>query len=206
MSISPPTVEDPRIDGVEANARLTSALGIVLLPLLAVEGYTILDVHAMITLHIFLGTLLLGPVLLKTGSTLYRFARYYLGENSYVRKGPPNVILRVLGPLVIISSLALLGTGVGLIYAGRGGGLLLTAHKASFIIWFGVMVIHVLGHITEAAFTTWREITHASRLRLLRIGAIVVSLALGVGIAAAVLPSAGSWTHHDNRPGIHQDR
>ena len=204
MSTSPLTVEDSRTDGAVGNARLTSALGIVLLPLLAVEGYTILDVRGTITLHIFLGTLLLGPILLKTASTLYRFTRYYLGDASYVRKGPPNVILRVLGPLVIISSLALLGTGIGLIYASRGG-FLLTAHKASFIIWFGVMVIHVLGHITEGAITTWQEITHASRRRLIRVGAIVVSLALGVGIAAAVLPSAGSWTHHDKRPGINRD-
>ncbi len=51
--------------GVEGNSRLTSATGIVLLVMLAVEGYTILNVRGLITLHIFLGIMLVGPVLLK---------------------------------------------------------------------------------------------------------------------------------------------
>jgi hypothetical protein len=90
-------------DGVEGNARLTSATGLVLLVLLAVEGYTILDVRGLITLHIFLGILLVGPVLLKIASTTHRFARYYLGAAEYVRKGPPHIVLRVIGPLVTVS-------------------------------------------------------------------------------------------------------
>ena len=56
---------DNSISGVEGNSRLTSATGIVLLALLAVEGVTILSVRQMITLHIFVGVLLLGPVLLQ---------------------------------------------------------------------------------------------------------------------------------------------
>ncbi len=193
-------------DGVEGNSRLTSTLGIVLLPLLAVEGYTVLDVHGLITLHVFLGTLLLGPVLLKTASTIYRFARYYLGAEPYVRRGPPHLILRFLGPLVIISSVTLLGTGVGLIYAGRSEGWLLTAHKASFIVWFGVMVVHVLAHIVEAAVTTWHEIVRSSPQRLLRVGAVVVALALGVAVAATVLPSATQWTRPGDRKEVHLRR
>src|SRR5450759_4484295 len=55
--------------GVEGNARLTSTTGMVLLALLAIEGLTILSVRSLITLHVFLGILLIGPVLLKTGST-----------------------------------------------------------------------------------------------------------------------------------------
>jgi hypothetical protein len=206
MTTRPATRAVPTSDGVEGNARLTSALGIVLIPLLAVEGYTVLDVHGMITLHIFLGTVLLGPVLLKSGSTIYRFSRYYLGAGPYVRKGPPHVILRVLGPLVMISSLSLLGTGIALIYAGRGPGWLLTAHQASFIIWFGVMVIHVLGHFVHALVTTWQELVHTSRKRWLRVAAVVVSLALGVAIATAVLPSATQWTDLSKRGGTHQRR
>ena len=107
-----------RAPGVEGNTRLTSATGMVLLVLLAVEGVTILSVRQMITLHIVVGVLLLGPVLLKTGSTMYRFTRYYTGAASYRRKGPPHPLLRVLGPLVILSSLALLGTGIALIVVG----------------------------------------------------------------------------------------
>ncbi len=53
------------VSGVGGNSRLTSATGIVLLALLAVEGVTILSVRQMITLHIYVGILLLGPVLLS---------------------------------------------------------------------------------------------------------------------------------------------
>src|SRR6476659_3469442 len=88
-------------DGVIGNTRLTSATGLVLVALLAVEGVTILSVRQMITLHIFVGVMLLGPVLLKSGSTFYRFARYYTGSPEYRRKGPPSPLHRILGPVVI---------------------------------------------------------------------------------------------------------
>jgi hypothetical protein len=174
---------------------LTSVTGLVLLPLLAVEGYTLLDVHGMITLHIFLGTLLVGPVLLKVATTFYRFARYYRGAPAYVRKGPPQIVLRVLGPVVTLTSLVVLGTGVGLIFMHSQGGFLLFAHKASFVLWFGAMTVHVVGHVREAARSTWREMRLRSRGQRYRLAALLLALALGVGGAAALLPTASSWTH-----------
>ena len=173
--------------------------------MLAVEGYTILDVRGLITLHIFLGIMLLGPVLLKTGSTIYRFVRYYTGSPAYVGKGAPHIILRVLGPLVILSSLIVLGTGVALIFAGRGG-LLLTAHKASFIVWFALMVIHVLGHIREAAVSGAREVSRTSRGQRVRLAIVALSLVAGVGAAAALLPASTHWTQRGPEIGQHSGR
>ena len=49
--------------------------GAVLLILLAIECYTILRIGRLLTLHVFLGMLLLGPVTPKAGSVLYRSAR-----------------------------------------------------------------------------------------------------------------------------------
>jgi hypothetical protein len=189
-----PRVTDPDV-GVEGNARVTSATGVVLLVMLAVEGYTVLDVRGLITLHVFLGVMLLGPVLLKIGSTLYRFARYYKGAEPYVRKGPPHLILRVLGPLVTISTLLVLGTGVALLAVHPGHGLLLLAHKASFVVWFGLMTVHVLGHLREAAMSSWREIGQSSPGRRVRLGVLVVALVVGVGGATALMPSAAGWIH-----------
>jgi hypothetical protein len=54
----------PRSGGPEGNERLTAMTGAVLLILLAVEGYTILRIGRLLTLHVFLGMLLLGPVTL----------------------------------------------------------------------------------------------------------------------------------------------
>jgi hypothetical protein len=180
----------------------------VLLALLAVEGFTIISVRQFITLHIFLGILLIGPVLLKTGSTMYRFARYYTGAPSYLAKGPPHPVLRILGPLVIVSSLSLLGTGLALLTAEPGSaGLLLTAHKASFIAWVASMTIHVLGHLKEAFLTSWRELREganetAAPKRTVRVALIALALILGVGAATAMMSAAASWTtgtagHHD---------
>ena len=186
--------------GVEGNSRLTSTTGMVLLLLLAVEGFTILGVRQMITLHIYLGVLLVGPVLLKCATTAYRFARYYTGAAPYVSKGPPHVILRVLGPVVVGSSLALLGTGIALIFTGPDNREpLLTLHQASFVVWVGVMTIHVLGHTVAAGNDVLREYraarsSAAARRRSWRVVAVVLSLAAGVGLATALMPSAHSWT------------
>ena len=192
---------DNSISGVEGNSRLTSATGIVLLALLAIEGVTILSVRQMITLHIFVGVLLLGPVLLKTGSTVYRFVRYYRGAPTYRVKGPPPPLLRILGPLVIASSLALLGTGIALIFVGtsRSDGWL-TAHQTCFWVWVVLMTVHVLGHVWEAAVTSWAEIRghlrgRAARGRRLRLITLAASLVIGVGAATILLPTASPWIH-----------
>ncbi len=135
--------------GAEGNERLTAAAGAVLLVLFAAEGVTILAVRQLLTFHFFIGMLLIGPVVLKAGSTIYRFARYYTGVPDYRRKGPPAPLLRLLGPLVLGTSLAVIGTGVILGYAGSNASLWLFLHKAAFVLWFGVMTIHVLAY-------TWR--------------------------------------------------
>lgn len=198
--------DDP---GVEGNYRLTSANGIVLLVLLAIEGVTILSVRAMLTLHIFLGVLLIGPVCLKTASTLYRFARYYQGARSYRENGPPHWLLRVLGPLVVLTSLAVLGTGVALLAVRPNeDSALLTAHQGSFIAWVIVMCVHVLGHIRTASVTTWREIrspagTRDARGRQIRFGLIALALFAGVAAATALLPAASPWTNAHFAPHGH---
>src|SRR5690349_9972541 len=103
----------------------------LLLVLLAAEGVTILSVRQLITVHVYLGILLLGPVALKCASTIYRFTRYYAGASSYVARGAPHLVLRVLGPIVILSSLAVIGTGIGLIYTGPDhSDTILMLHKA----------------------------------------------------------------------------
>jgi hypothetical protein len=189
--------------GTEGNSRLTSFTGIVLLVMLAVEGFTLLDVSGLITLHIVLGALLVGPVLLKIVSTGYRFARYYAGAPAYVRKGPPHLVLRVLGPVVIVTSLAVIGTGIALGVASDSGpwGFL---HRASFVVWFGAMAIHVLGHLLEvlrdgtADFrqrTTRPEAPH----RGARFALVGLALIAGVGTAAVVLPASSAWTHNHDR-------
>jgi len=196
------TVAPESASGVEGNSQLTAVDGMVLLVLLAVEGFTVLAVRQMITLHVYVGVLLVGPVLLKCASTGYRFVRYYARARPYVEKGAPHPALRVLGQVVILSSLAVLGTGIGLISTGPGHREpLLTLHKATFIVWVVAMTIHVLGHVIDAAGTTWREVRDPRALpvvrrRKWRTLAVALSLVAGVGLASALLPSANAWTSH----------
>jgi hypothetical protein len=132
--------------GARGNSLLTSLTAAVLLVLLAVEGATIPLIHQLLSLHVFLGVLLLGPVALKLASTGYRFARYYSGRADYVSLGPPAVLMRVVvAPILVISTLVLFGSGVALL-ASPGRGTVLALHKASFVVWFGAMTIHVLSY------------------------------------------------------------
>ncbi len=198
--------------GVEGNTRLTAVNGMVLLVLLAAEGVTILSIRQMITWHVYLGLLLVGPVVLKSASTGWRFVRYYSRSHPYVQKGPPHPILRVLGPIVMISTFAVLGTGIGLIFTGPDHREpLLTLHQASFIVWIGATGIHVLGHIVHAGTTTWRELrdpsaTPATRHRRWRAVAVAVALIAGVGLATTLTPSAHAWTSLQHQHDEHHDR
>ena len=69
------------------NNRLTTSVGLVLLVLLGVEALTTLALHTYLSVHIFLGLLLLPPVALKLATTGWRFVRYYMGDKLYSSKG-----------------------------------------------------------------------------------------------------------------------
>ena len=179
-------------NGVEGNARLTATTAALLLVLLAVEGFTILSIHSLLKPHVFVGVVLIPPVILKSASTFYRFFRYYTGNPAYRRKGPPAPLLRLLGPIVVILTLAVLASGVALIFLGsswRSNMLLL--HKASFVLWFGAMTLHVLGHLAETAKLAPRDFYARTRRQVrgagLRQWVILSSLVLGVLLGALSL-------------------
>lgn len=183
--------------GVEANARLTGGLAALLLVLLAVEGLTLLRVRGLLSLHVFVGMVLIPPVLLKVGSTGWRFMRYYMGYPAYRKKGPPAPLLRLLGPAVVALTVVLLASGVALVLTPHAlGGQLLLLHKASFVLWFAAMTIHVLGHIIET--TRLAPLDWARRTRSQVVGAsarqwaMVFSLVVGCVLGAAMLSPA----HH----------
>lgn len=185
-------------DGVAGNARLTGAVAAALLVLLAAEGATIPFIGPLLGPHIFIGMLLIPPVLLKMGSTGYRFARYYTQDEPYVRKGPPPLALRIMAPGVVLTTLALFGTGVALLFAGPPSNTLIFAHKLSFIAWVALMTLHVLGHLLEVprlAFPDWRPSSSEARLagagtRTMALGAAILS---GGVLALLTLSIAKPW-------------
>lgn len=185
--------------GVEGNTRLTATLGALLVVILFAEGVTILQVGSLLTPHVFIGLLVLPVVLAKMGSTSWRFAKYYWGSPEYRRKGPPPTLLRLLGPVVVVLTIAVISTGVLLIVAAPASlhPQLLLLHKITFVLWFGATALHVLGHFVETAKVapldwmqrTRRDVMGASRRQWFEVS----SLVLGVLVALWLTPYAGHW-------------
>jgi hypothetical protein len=183
---------------VEGNARLTGLTAAVLFFLFAAEGVTVLRVHELLTPHVVIGMVMVPVVVVKISSTLWRFARYYGGDPEYRRKGPPPVLLRLLGPFVVVLTVAVLGTGIALLFvptADRSEWLFL--HKATFVLWLGAMALHVLGHLLETASLTWSDLSRRTRRQVRGAGArqwlLVTSLVLGILLAIVVTPHASGW-------------
>lgn len=189
--------------GPEGNARLTGITGLLLIVLLAVEGVTIVRIGQLITLHMFLGMLLIGPIALKLASTGYKFVGYYSGRESYRRIGPPPIGLRALGPAVVITTVVMMVSGVVLLLAGPSSrDSVLPIHKVSFIVWVFLTAVHVLAHL-EASWTSARSELGAPRGgrssvlagrngRMLVLGIAVLA---GVVLAVLVIPDFASWQH-----------
>jgi hypothetical protein len=174
--------------GPRGNERLTGSTAAVLLVLLAVEGLTVLSLGTFLSWHIFIGILLIPPVLLKLGSTGYRFVRYYTGQAAYRVRGAPPLFLRMLAPVLVLSTVGLFGSGVGLLVFGRVG-LLKAAHVVSFAI-FGVAV-----SIPALAVGDWRRAGGGVPRRLARTALVGVALIAGLMLATMAVQTDGAWVH-----------
>lgn len=186
------------LEGVEANARLTASAGAVLFVLLAAEGVTILRIRGLLGAHVFLGMMLIPPVALKMGSTCYRFVRYYQRNPAYRHKGAPPVVLRLIGPAVVVLTAVVLASGVALLLVPSGSRhLLLSLHKLSFVAWFVVTAAHVLGHLSETARLALKDWARRPARALagtpVRRAALVATLVVGVGLGALLVGRAGPW-------------
>lgn len=188
--------------GTAGNERLTAATGIALIALLAIIGLTLLRLQALISVHLFVGLMLLGPVALKMASTGYRFARYYTSNAAYVERGAPAWILRATAPIVVASTLGVLASGVALLLVGpRSAGLLRPLHKASFIVWIAFTALHVLGHLPDLASAFLRRDAERMRYRPFAAGSagralsLASALVAGAVLAILLIPHFGAWIH-----------
>ena len=218
-----PLLERLRAGGTSGNERLTTATGIVLLVLLAVIGVTLLRLRSLLWVHLFVGMLLIGPIALKLASTGYRFVRYYTANPRYRRKGPPPAPLRMIAPIVVLTTVVVFVSGVLLLLIGPSSrSALLPIHKVSFIVWAAFTSLHVLGHLPEVAAavglgaetaskvdilaavsaseggnpSVWQASDAAIAARAGRAGrglSLAGALAAGTMLAVAVIPRFGPW-------------
>ena len=181
------------IGGGAGNEQLTLAIAALLIVLLAVEGATILRIGSLLTVHAFVGMLLIPVVALKLASTGWRMLRYYQRGEEYVLRGPPHIALRMLvAPVLVLSTVLVFGTGVALLALDQRHGTLVGLHKASFLVWAGAFGLHVLGHLLRLP-QLWRQRVPGLALRI----AIAASaLVTGVTLATLTLPSADRLQDH----------
>ena len=195
--------------GTDGNELLTNLTGAVLIVLLAVIGLTILRIGQLMSVHLFVGLALLGPVALKMGSTGYRFMRYYTRNPAYREKGPPEPFLRMIAPVVVITTVVVFVSGLLLLFGGPSSkDSWLALHKVSFIVWIAFTALHVLAHLPSIVRTLRIGGRNAS-VPGVSAGAagrwIVLAGALvgGLVLAIVLIPEFASWSangafhHHD---------
>jgi hypothetical protein len=179
--------DHPRQDpGVEANARLIGYASVALVIPLAAEVIT--GVRPGLLAHALIGFSLVPLVLLKFGGVGYRFARYYAGDWRYRAAGPPDLVMRLIGPVLVLATVALFATGIELwLFGLRYGEHWLTWHKAVFVLWFLAATFHVLAYLGRAPELALAD---SDRLRgvLARRSLVVASLIVGAALAIAMLP------------------
>jgi hypothetical protein len=200
--------------GPAGNALLVAWTGGVLLVLVVAQLLTLLDVGGLIDWHVGIGALLIPVALLKTGATGWRILRYYTGGQAYRVAGPPPLLLRVLGPLVVVSTLSLLASGVWLVAAGEENGRrlsftalgrpvdLATLHQGLFWVFAVLTGLHVLARLVPAVVLTTGIARRGAgavpggRRRAL---AVAVTGVVSVGTVVLLLPLADGWHGDDDQ-------
>ena len=191
----------------DGNKRLTAAVGVLLLVPILVELSTIvLGVHTFMSIHVFVGLALIPAVLLKLGSTGWRFARYYTRSSPYVALGPPQLPMRLLAPLLVAATVILFGSGVAMgILHGHALDIARRLHGPAAVIWIVLIAVHVVVYLKraltssseDARSTTRREVQGATWRSYTLAAALVVGLIAGI----AAIPAQHRWVdlrhHHD---------
>jgi hypothetical protein len=113
----------------------------------------------------------------------------------------------VLGPLVVAFSLALLGSGLALVYLGPDSSRntifqalgqrvsTLTIHQGTFILWGVVTGLHVLLRLAPGIRLTFATIPDGGAVPggRWRVAGLATTVLVALAAAAIVLAAASSW-------------
>ena len=179
-------------DGIDVavlrNQQLTAINGVVVYLLILAIVVTVLNISRYLTAHYVLGLLLVPPVVLKLGSTGYRFWRYYAGSAAFRLAGPPPFVLRfITGPILVVATAATLATGIELWLVGlRFGSAWTIAHTLSAVAMLVAVTVHLVGH-TRMSSAALKDDVLAGRHRGISPRSLVLAgLIFGAILAIAV--------------------
>ncbi|HKC19575.1 MAG TPA: hypothetical protein VKE27_08075 [Candidatus Dormibacteraeota bacterium] len=160
----------------------------MLVVLLFLIGITVLRVRALLPQHLFLGLALIPPVGLKLFSTGYRFVRYYTGDTAFRLAGTPELLPRLIAPMLVLTTVAVFATGLELwIFGLRFGAIWVGAHKISFLVWLPFALIHVFNHLNKSGQAVVDELSsrRSHEAAFTRRSLVVGSLVAGIVLAIA---------------------
>lgn len=183
----------------------------MIVPVLVELASILLGVHSFMSLHVFVGLALIPAVVLKLGSTGWRFVRYYTRSRPYLALGPPQIAMRVIAPLFVTATIVLFGSGIAMgVLHGHSLQLARSLHGPASVAWLGLFGLHVLVYLRRAWTFTAEDALPALRrplrgraARAWAVGAIVVA---GLVVGLATVPAQHRWVdlsrdHHDHRDG-----
>jgi hypothetical protein len=107
--------------------------------------------------------------------------------------------LRVLARLLVVTTLLLVGSGVGLVVTGpTKAGPLLPLHDLSVLLWLSLIAIHVgtyLWRTPRLVVEDWRKQAAGSlrTARWLRLGVNLSALLAGAVAAIVLFPGTAPW-------------
>jgi fermentation-respiration switch protein FrsA (DUF1100 family) len=190
-----------RTSNPDGNGRLTAAVGLLLVvPILVESATVVLGVHTFMSLHVFVGLALIPAVLLKLGSTGWRFVRYYARSGAYVAHGPPQLAMRLMAPLLVAATVVLFASGVAMgVLHGHALQTARRLHGPASVVFLVLLGMHVLVYSRRALSDGSSDLRSARRLaatgatwRGYALGAV---LALGLVAGAATVGAQHRWVH-----------
>jgi hypothetical protein len=176
----------------DGNERLTAAVGLVLIALTLIELATVVfGLGQFMSLHVFVGFVLIPPVLLKRASTGWRFTRYYTRHPAYLLKGAPQIIMRLLAPMLVAATVILFASGVAIgVTHGRALSIARQLHGPASVVWMILVGVHILVYLRRAFVSVKDDVHPASRAEVR--GAKARAYILAAAIVAEVV--AGTAT------------
>jgi hypothetical protein len=190
----------------------------VLIVLTVIELATLLlGLQRFLSLHVFVGLVLLPPVALKLASTGWRFTRYYTRATAYRAKGAPQLVMRLMAPLLVTATIVLFGSGIAMGFLhGHGLRLARQLHGPASVVWMLLVGVHVLVYVRRALVSTKEDVDPTSRSavrgasarNLILAAAVLTGLVVGLGTVTVQhrwLHLPPKHDHHDGRarhPGI----
>jgi hypothetical protein len=187
---------------IERNKRMTAIAGTILFVLIMAMLVITANLDQWRSEHIFVGILLCGPLVVKMGSTGYRFFRYYTKSPEFVKSGPPNILLRLLAPFLVVITILVFISGLGLAFGGHAHERLFSKiHTVSVTLWLPLLAVHIYAYIRKAAGLIKYDWTSQFKYRVpgrqgrlgINVAAFILSGAAGIILTPWRFGKHGHW-------------